>query len=251
MDISEDITFIYTERNRVSQQQGAINNIIKYYPDSHIIIAHQSDSLKFAKGQLYNIAFTFSKTPIVVFMDLDFRFLNYIPIRDVLSSSHPMMGYNKIIDGFERNDGRIVLNKEIRKGEACPGGCCVFTVDQFKKSNGFSNLCFNWGAEDSILLKRVGKYVRHDCVMCHLSHIGCVNKTDYGQNVLIWQTHSTRNPADDGMNQTVATIENYEVNSNVSHLKIKDIDVVPSYKYKRILDLRRKDLLAIGNINHG
>ncbi len=103
------------------------------------------------------------------------------------------------------------------------GGVCLFTMEQFKKVNGFSNKYWIWGNEDDDLLKRCDDagytLTRRKCTHLCFNHerdkiYEMANKVKFRQNIL-----------DDGVKNLKYTIEKYKEQKLYHHYLI-DYDVL-------------------------
>ena len=119
------------------------NQSIDYY----IIIVEQDDQKLFNRGMLLNIGFKYAEEfgcDYVVFHDVDM-----IPINvDYSYSSKPLQLANEFVESDKMQ--RIVFDEYF-------GGVTLFTIEDFKKINGYSNKYWGWGYEDNDLLLRCKK----------------------------------------------------------------------------------------------
>lgn len=169
-----NISFIVACRDRVEMRSGLIANIRKYYPNSEILFCNQQDKLLFRKGQLSNLGFKLAKHEVVAFINLDYRFMEYVDLIFELSKHKvPVIPFScgKLIAEKSSNVFEIVLNGF---NHDSVGGCVVLTKEQFEKSYGNTNLIFGWGPDDIVLARRLKVYRKLPYTMGHVQH----SKTD-------------------------------------------------------------------------
>jgi hypothetical protein len=126
--------------------RGVKKFIFKYSPvDYCIIVVNQQDIKKFNRGKLLNIGFLEAERrgcDYVIFHDVDL-----IPTQgDYKYSNIPLQLANRFRQntfGFSRTIQRDYF-----------GGVTLFTVEDFRKINGYSNKYRGWGFEDNDLLFR-------------------------------------------------------------------------------------------------
>lgn len=139
-------------RDRYDQLQIFKKRIIKYLEntgiDFEVIIIEQDNAKLFNRGMLLNIGFTYAEKmgcDYVVFHDIDM-----IPyFVDYSYSDHPIHLATKFMKN--NNMSKIVFDTYF-------GGITLFSVEDFKKVNGFSNKYWGWGFEDDDLLLRCSKH---------------------------------------------------------------------------------------------
>ena len=136
-------------RNRPNQLNEFLIHIKSYLDlsniDYEIIVVDQDNAKQFNRGMLLNIGFIEAKKlkcDYVVFHDVDM-----LPVDvDYSYSEIPL----HLATGF-------ILNPNEKKRELFEqyfGGVTMFTVESFKKINGYSNKYWAWGYEDTDLLLR-------------------------------------------------------------------------------------------------
>jgi len=164
-----NISFVVSCRGRLEMRPGFISNIRKYYPDSEILFCNQKDALLFRKGQLANLGFKLVKHDIIAFINLDYRFMEYVDLIFELDKHKvPVIPFS---------DGRSVIENPlgifkivVRSNPDSVGGCVVLTKEQFKESGGNTNLIFGWGPDDIVFAQRIGKFKKLPYTMGHIQH---------------------------------------------------------------------------------
>jgi hypothetical protein len=137
-------------RNREKHLENFKKSICDYLEKNNIryelIIVDQDNAKQFNRGMLLNIGFKYAekyRCDYVVFHDVDM-----LPIEvDYSYSEIPLhLATNFLLVNGEKN--REVFDEYF-------GGVTMFTVEDFKKINGYSNKYWAWGYEDDDLLLRV------------------------------------------------------------------------------------------------
>ena len=136
-------------RNRPDQLNKFLIHIKSYLDltdiDYEIIVVNQDNAKQFNRGMLLNIGFVEAKKlrcDYVVFHDVDM-----LPIDvDYSYSEIPL----HLATGFILNPGE----KDRELFEQYFGGVTMFTMETFKKIDGYSNKYWAWGYEDTDLLFR-------------------------------------------------------------------------------------------------
>lgn len=136
-------------RNREDQLQRFKKEIPDFLKNQSIteysiIVVNQTDKKKFNRGKLLNIGFLEAEKQgcdYVIFHDVDM-----LPVTaDYSYSSKPLQIANKFL-----KDGEF--NRTIQRNYF--GGVTLFSVEDFKLINGYSNKYKGWGFEDDDLLLR-------------------------------------------------------------------------------------------------
>lgn len=240
------ISFIVPYRDREVHLKYLPDNIDANFNDYEILIGEQDDTKLFKKGQILNILVTLSKYDILVFMDVDCRFIETPGIIQELDTHKA-----PIIPWYYRQEYLELGPNEFKKlkGEHYPnggfGGISYWNKKQYYDSNGCSNLCSGWAAEDSIMFLRT-KHRRDKKDLCHIKHRNRLAEFDRDitraqsvhHNRLIWKMTRGKqiDPKDDGINQTIAKIEEKDtLINNCRHFMISNITVPESFKYKHLL----------------
>jgi len=230
------LSFIVTYRDRKDELKDYIHFLRLFYPDSEIVVSEQRNDKPFMQGQLINLAFRYSHGDIVIFMDLDLRFIKFVDFTYHMDSlKKPFMGYNRIIN-YDKDNTFLGLRMHSNMSH---GGCCVFTRKQFEKSNGYSNLMCGWGGEDDILNKRIHGYGRVQNVLRHMEHARNIDGDHYAINVRLYHTDKDRKKKFDGLEQTIGNLIEKRIENNVLYLAFDIIGVTPNFMYK---DLLREEL---------
>ena len=138
-------------RDRYDQLEIFKKRIIRFLENSEIdfevIIVEQDNAKLFNRGMLLNIGFKYAEKlgcDYVVFHDVD-----TIPYKcDYSYSDKPIHIATKFMKA--NNMSKIVFDTYF-------GGVTMFSMEDFKKINGFSNKYWGWGFEDDDLLLRCKK----------------------------------------------------------------------------------------------
>jgi len=141
-------------RNRKAQLREFSRNI-KFYLDGlgipyHVFVICQDNSKQFNRGALLNIGFKYAEKELcdyVVFHDVDM-----IPVR--VDYSYSDVPLHMATDFLYFNEDE----KPKETFEQYFGGVTMFTVEDFKKIDGYSNKYWGWGYEDDDLLYRCKKH---------------------------------------------------------------------------------------------
>lgn len=177
-------------RNRYDQLDIFKDRITKYLIEKdipyEIIIVEQDDAKLFNRGMLLNIGFTYAeklKCKYVVFHDIDM-----LPIDvDYSYSNTPI----HLATNFSNQDREIF--------DEYFGGVTMFNIKDFKKINGYSNMYWGWGYEDTDLLLR--------CVVNDLD-LNILNLKNVGTNGTALKFN--------GNDAYVKGINNFNLNNNIT-----------------------------------
>lgn len=229
------ISFIIPLRDRESQVSGLIFNISKYYQDYEIILANQADNTTFKHGQLRNLGYKKSKGEIVVFIDVDVRFLSFIDFVSLQSEhNHSLLMFNQVYEAREKRQGEFEVQKA-RSCIHCVGRMLCFTRKQFEECGGYSNLCAGWSWEDNLLYRRA-RPIKIEGEIAHISHsyqrdeMKCRDR-----NKSICDSDSERDSSLDGFRQTIAKEGSLHIYSKVARYIFFDITVPENFVYKNLL----------------
>jgi len=156
------ITFLVPCRGRISQIQGLVVNLEKYYKDFKVMLCEQADNLLFRRGQLLNLGFKRVDTDVVAFINADYRFMEYV---DLLYELHlakqPICPFSYACKVKESKPGNLVKLTNVGRSNNT-GGCQVFTKDMFIQCGGHTNLFLGWGPDDAVLTQRVKRIFSGD-----------------------------------------------------------------------------------------
>jgi hypothetical protein len=141
-------------RNRKKQLREFSRNI-KFYLDNlnipyHVFVIHQDDAKQFNRGSLLNIGFKYAeknRCDYVVFHDIDM-----IPLSVDYSYSETPLHLATNFTTVDENE------KPKETFDEYFGGVTMFTMEDFKKIDGYSNKYWGWGYEDTDLLYRCKKH---------------------------------------------------------------------------------------------
>ena len=231
------ISFITISRDRNSQEAGFIHTIQSNYSDCEIIIAAQQEEGLFKHGQLRNLGYKKSQAPLVVFMDIDVRFLDKLDFEVAMyEHNHPLLMFDKSFVVEERN---LVVYRRPRYITHCIGRLICFTREQFEACGGYSNLCLGWGWEDNLLYERA-KLKKIPGRIGHIIHPEIWGEEIHQkQNKYIFQTDNERQPELDGFRQTVAGVRSLEQTNNIHRYNFSKITVPADFAYRDLLVNRR------------
>lgn len=141
-------------RNRQEQLREFSRNIKFYLDDKgipyHVFVIHQDNAKQFNRGTLLNIGFKYAEKnhcDYVVFHDVDM-----IPVSvDYTYSEKPLHLATNFLYFNEDEPPKETFEEYF-------GGVTMFTVEDFKKIDGYSNKYWGWGFEDTDLLYRAKKH---------------------------------------------------------------------------------------------
>ncbi|MEI6243420.1 MAG: glycosyltransferase [Acidobacteriota bacterium] len=229
---SKMVSFIVPLRGRREHLDGFVHSIQKTYAGLpyEVILVEQADDLLFKRGQLCNLGFKKSQGDIVVFTDIDIRYLERLDFQEHLERfKRPFVGFDQIAQLQEPRMGEYVITMT----EPRPfgfGACAVFSREQFITSNGFSNLIIGWGGEDDVIAARA-KMKRLSCTLGHVTHAqpprSEVNNTLWHQqNVYFLRTDHSRDQSKDSFRETTAT--------ELSCRPVKDLEHFTICEYSNI-----------------
>lgn len=197
----------------------------------------QDDTDLFKRGQLMNAAFNYlcrdgASLDNMLFVDVDIRISYMIDFEGLLAQHKTVViPYNNLQLYYLKEKGVYISeNKPSYFLNTPDGGVTLFTKDIFLKCNGFSNLYVGWGREDSDFVRR-NKVTRVPNMMIHLAH---ERHQEWLSDAFKRNDLNFKNQTDfvhDGFKQTIADVTIREIQKNIYHYKIKNIDVVPDYKY--------------------
>lgn len=200
--------------NRIDRLKACIANIREYFDNSEIVIAKQDDNYLFKRGQLINLAVPKTKHHLLVFQDVDMRWLRRIDIREImLEINQPYIPFDSIMQ-FDEYDDKLVFRSYMNDKRFSTGGVNVFMREQFYAVNGFSNIPVGWGCEDCIMAYRVNpefpypQMQRIRNVIGHIFHEAKFKNVSempwHKYNYQARQTEKQRDKTLDGISQTEA-----------------------------------------------
>jgi len=231
----ESISFVVPLRGRKDQILGFIYNIKKYYKDFEIIFCNQADDMLFRKGQLSNLGFKKAKFNIIAFINVDYRFLDYVDIvKEMEEHKSPFIPFVKGKRIVEPSLGKYrVVDEEHIPHVGAVGGCQIFTREQFIKSGGHTNLIFGWGPDDVVMSQRISfVFTAHPHVMGHILH----GKT--GSYVALRGINQLQSfnpptiPEKDSFEHTIADeIGSKYIESNIVEYSFRNIRVTENFEY--------------------
>ncbi len=116
-----------------------------------IILVEQNKGDLFNIGKLKNIGFDIANKSGIDFSHIIFTDIDVIPNTELMHYylTKPVIPTALAIEGTryhsrKKNDGKPFM-----------GAACAFTMDQFKKINGYSNAFYGWGGEDTNLALKI------------------------------------------------------------------------------------------------
>ena len=235
---NNDITFIIPNRGG-KHIDTVINNFKttfqKQFNNINFIVIEQCDNELFVRGQLYNIAFNYVNSKYIALIDNDiYNFNTFNIIEQYEKFNGPYVAFDEItqISLNENNTNYTKLKSE--KRYAGFGAFSVMKYEDFEKVNGFSNLCFGWGAEDNILNEKL-KFKRMIHILGHITHqrrnTQNIKATQNNQSILSKYKYGEIKYSDDGYKQTTYNVIYDKINNNIRYIGVNNISVVNSYKY--------------------
>jgi glycosyltransferase involved in cell wall biosynthesis len=235
------VSFIIPYRsNRENHIKNLEANISKYYSDYEIIIAEQDDNEPFKRGQLLNLGFKKSSSDIVVFMDVDIRFVDFLDYEKIMNENgRPFLPWDHRQQIVENGvNDFLILEDECYYCTQGFGGMTVFTRRQFEKSCGFSNLYIGWGGEDTIINLRSGSINRIPGKLYHIKHPSYMKEFDPTKdkytvhNRKMISVHKKYVPKNDSFIHTKAKEEIVKEADTFKHYKFTEFNVADDCPYK-------------------
>lgn len=233
----DSVTFIIPNRGG-KEILRVIDNFSKtfqrYFLHINFIVVEQKDNKIFMKGQLYNIAMKYATSEFIVLIDNDIYNLDSF---DVVSKYRELngafLGFDEITQiSFIKDNNFKVIKSEKRLGGY--GAFQVMKKSDFISANGFSNLCFGWGAEDDIFNYRI-KFKRYKHKLGHISHPRRVNEnpqsTKNNRQILDKHKNNTIKKEFDGCKQTTYDVISEKQTGNILYLGVTNIGVTSDFKY--------------------
>ena len=235
-------------RDVYEQAIGLSKNIAQYFDDYEIIYAEQVDDDVLKHGQLRNLAYQKSSGDILVFMDVDARFIYPIDIVGLMEKEKtPLLLFDKCYDVVEdekQECGFSIYRDRPWCGAPvtwCHSRMVACTRKQFEDSGGFSNLCLGWGFEDTIFYNRLNP-VRLVNTIGHMTHGEQQGpKQTVEENRYISDTDKDRDVTKDNWTHTVADEINCEgeKTSIIKHYGFANIRVADGFEYCDLIVNRR------------
>jgi predicted glycosyltransferase involved in capsule biosynthesis len=253
------ISFIIPLNERkLDRLPGLYYNISKYYDypnkdNYEIIIIEQNKNEPFKLGQNRNIGFNKSNGSIIVFLDVDIRFKNYIDFDDMLkkSKNRPIICWKYITQVDEDPIYNLIERQKDRKIEGLgKAGCIAFTRQQFIDSCGYSNLMIGWGKEDEMLFYRSNIIRENSIEIYHVFHKDKREKWGIkddkigealDRNVKIVKMYRDEKiilKQEDGFNQTMSDCSLLDVKYKefYRHYFVSNIGVTKNFKYMKLYE---------------
>ena len=197
-----------TYRNREAHLKEWIPAMRAAVPAAKLFVIEQADTKAFNRGKLFNIGFLCTEHLGTYWIMQDVDLLpekvdySYPDKPTHLATQASQFGYKM---PFERYFG----------------GCNVFTKEQFRAVNGFSNNFWGWGAEDCELLKQFEKHnieIQHrDGRFNSLPHTRTVDNTKYQKNLKLFNEGRTEF---DGLEFCSYQVVREEFNEDFTCLKV-------------------------------
>lgn len=231
------VSFIFVNRGG-KNLHDAIENIKKVYADynKEIIVIEQADDMPFMRGQLFNIGVKHANGEYIALSDNDIYHLRKVDWIDIYETyKKPIIGWKYISQiKLEKNKAVITATNECKTGR---GAFNFMKKDDFIKSNGFSNLFVGYGFEDIEYAKRLD-FMRVPQNLGHITHPSHRNvlprNLEYNKYI-VNNLSKNIDPKYDGYSETTFNIVSDEMVDDVRFIKVKDISVIPSFKYNDIL----------------
>ena len=152
MEKSKKLGVIIPYRNRREHLKDFSRRFVRYMEkfdiNYELIVINQDDAKLFNRGMLLNIGFKYAEQlncDYVVFHDVDM-----IPIHVDYSYSEVPLHLSTHFLKTEGYDDKETFDQYF-------GGVTMFTMDDFRKVDGYSNKYWGWGYEDTDLLYRCEK----------------------------------------------------------------------------------------------
>jgi len=231
-----ELSIVCPYRDRADLLSDFVAHITSKYPAAEVIVMEQGDSRRFLRGQLLNLGFQHSTGKLVLFTDIDLRFTKIVDFSDVMNKfQRPYYPYTKIEHCLFSGRNAYTPIVGSRPWINSPGGMYVYSRDQFLAVNGHSNLFLGHSYEDTDLRERANP-VRFENTILHLKHKPVSVKTDINRNATVYSLRSKRDPALDGVRQTIATVAaETGLGNNARKITATNIGVCADFAYKKLL----------------
>lgn len=231
----KDITFVIPNRGGEHIEEVIKNfrfTFEKYFDSINFIVIEQCDNKIFMKGQLYNAAFNFANTDFIVLLDNDiYNFDSFDIIEKYNEFGGPYLAFDEIMQIKLNDSGYEKISSEKRYGH---GAFAVMKKSDFQRVNGFSNLCFGWGAEDTILNEKI-KFKRMTHILGHINHPRRINLTPNAtkNNKRVFKLYQAKKikPQYDGLKQTIYNVVYNKKDNDIIYLGVKNVSVPKNYMY--------------------
>jgi len=251
------ISYIVSVRGRRDMFPGFIRNIKEYNEDFEIIFCCQDDNLLFRKGQLANLGYKKAKKDLISFINIDFRFLEFVPIVEEMNKiDAPVITFLYAAKVREGKDGKLLETTQRGKSQT-PGGCQVFTRNQFERCGGHTNLIMGWGIDDVVVNYRVKQFSKFRYLPYCMGHVEHDKFVEYPRREYVKGRNTTvamnppSDPKFDSFMETIAEESGKTVlEDNVFEFKFRNIGVPDNFvemkRYKEQLAMER-DVLNLRN----
>jgi len=140
-------------RNRYHHLPVLLRQLFPIFQRQHlhtrVFVVEQDDTSDFNRGKLMNVGFT-EALKIFPYSCFVFHDVDLIPEDDRISygCKHSPMHLSVAIDKFQY---RLPYASIF-------GGIEMFRTEDYRKTNGFSNIFYSWGGEDDVLSSRVSNH---------------------------------------------------------------------------------------------
>lgn len=238
--ISPLVSFLIVNRGGTELKKVIDNINNSFNCEKEIIIINQEDTDFFKRGQLFNIGYKYSSGEYLVLMDNDIIILHPFDIvKKYNEINKAYLPFTKVSQLTYKTDTNYIITKT----ELRPSGFGAFAVvkkNDFIKSNGFSNLCMNWGAEDNIFNIKIGGFYRIDDNIGHITHpsrstpITEKHRSINYEAYVLYNNKKIKNDYD-GYQQTTFDLVYDKIENGVRYLGVKNISVINNYTYKTML----------------
>lgn len=226
--------------NRAEHLEYFETNIMTHYSSYEVVIAEQADDHPFKRGQLLNLGFKKSAGDIVVFLDVDIRFIEPLDFASLSKrAKKPFLPWDHRQQIIENAPNQfMILERECFYCTQGFGGMTVFTRKQFEDCEGFSNLFCGWGAEDTELNIRVGGIHRFPGKLYHIKHPSYMKEFDPEKdkytlhNRKVLAKRKAYDPKWNSFRHTIAKTEVKVETDCYKHYLFTEIDVTKDCPYR-------------------
>ena len=176
---NSNITFVIPNRGG-KHIDFVIGQLRRFYPNEKFMVISQEDNEPFKRGQLFNVAYDYTETEYLCFIDNDIFFKNYVDLIGIYKKNNcqVLMPFNVIeqVELVGDTYRTIEVGKPITfKGSHSfgkRGGISFVSKKVFEELKGFSTILIGYGYEDNEFATRCKPdgFRNIDNHICHIKH---------------------------------------------------------------------------------